>query len=510
MQIQIKQHLSVLTEVQADKLSGLIILLPEALSKPKAIKSTWDRLPYGSLLKHRLEKQQGKTKNLCSELPNKTGTRLTLAQIKADSSPFQLLTQARKLASHQLEQSPKSIAILLAGFSSEQIPQLVEKQIAALLAALHTLPCFKTKEQSKEKSAQAKKNPLTTIHIYGLDKKVNLSRTMAEAEGNNLARDLAILPGNHLTPTEYRQRADKLAKAHGWKQRFYDMKALQKKGAGAFLAVAQASPVADAGILHLRYSPVSTLAKATQKKALALVGKGICFDTGGVNLKPGAYMYNMHQDMAGSAVALGTLLALSQLKVDFPVDCWLALAENHIGPEAYKPSDVVTALNGTTIEIINTDAEGRMVLADTLTLASRNKPAMIIDYATLTGACTAALSTRFSGAFTNSDGLIPEIIAAGKESGERVWPFPMDDDFDDAINSDIADIQQCSSEGQAGHITAARFLQGFVENDTPWIHLDLSAKRRKGGLGHVPTEVTGFGVRFTLNLILDRKALSPK
>ena len=495
MQIQIKQHLSILTEAQADKLSGLIILLPEAITRNNTSRSQWGNLPYGSLLKQRVEKQSGNKQSLFSELPNKIGTRLTLTHIEADSSPFQLLTQARNLTRHQLKQSPKSIAILLAGFTNEQIPQIVEKQIAALLAAAHTLPSFK--------SDQTKKNPLTTIHIYGLEKRLDLNRTVAEAEGNNLARDLAVLPGNHLTPTEYRQRASKLAKAHGWKQRFYDLKSLKKKGAGAFLAVAQASPIADAGILHLRYSP----SKPTKKRALALVGKGICFDTGGVNIKPGAYMYNMHQDMAGSAVALGTLLALSQLKVDFPVDCWLALAENHIGPEAYKPSDVVTALNGTSIEIINTDAEGRMVLADTLTMASRNKPEMIIDYATLTGACTAALSTRYSGAFTNRDDLIPKVIDAGVKSGERVWPFPMDDDFDDAIKSDIADIQQCSSEGQAGHITAARFLQRFVENDTPWIHLDLSAKRRKGGLGHIPTEATGFGVRFTLNLVLDRDAL---
>lgn len=144
-----------------------------------------------------------------------------------------------------------------------------------------------------------------------------------------------------------------------------------------------------------------------------------------------------------------------------------------------------------------------MVLADTLTLASRERPRLIIDYATLTGACVYALGTRYSGAFTNRDALIPEVIAAGRASGERVWPFPLDEDYDQALESDIADVKQCTLEGEADHILAARFLQRFVA-DRPWLHLDLSAANSKGGLAHVPTEVTGFGVRFTLSLLLDR------
>jgi leucyl aminopeptidase len=217
-------------------------------------------------------------------------------------------------------------------------------------------------------------------------------------------------------------------------------------------------------------------------------------------------MHGMHEDMEGSAVALGTLLALTRLKAPFAVDCWLALAQNHIGPRAYKQNDVVTACNGTTIEVMHTDAEGRMVLADTLALAAREKPRLIIDYATLTGTCVYALGTRYSGAFTNRDALVAEIIAAGRESGERVWPFPLDDDFDQALESGIADIKQCTLEGEADHILAARFLKRFVA-DRPWLHIDLSAGNSKGGLAHIPTDVTGFGVRFTLNLLLDRKIM---
>ena len=155
--------------------------------------------------------------------------------------------------------------------------------------------------------------------------------------------------------------------------------------------MAQGSPEPDAGIVHLKYGPprAANISKTTGSGGLALCGKGICFDTGGVNLKPANFMLGMHKDMQGSAVALGTLLALTRLKVPFPIECWLALATNHIGPSAYKPNDVVTAMDGTTIEIVNTDAEGRMVLCDTLTLASRAKPALIIDFATLTGASQA-------------------------------------------------------------------------------------------------------------------------
>src|SRR5690606_38019393 len=202
----------------------------------------------------------------------------------------------------------------------------------------------------------------------------------------------------------------------------------KKKKAGAYLAVVQGSEERDAGIVHLRYRP----AKARKSTApVALVGKGICFDTGGNNLKSGKSMFGMHGDMQGSAVALGTLLALTRLAVDFPVDCWLALAQNHIGPKAYKMNDVVTACDGTTIEVMHTDAEGRMVLADTLALASLAKPSFIMDFATLTGACVYSLGTRYSGVFANREDLLPELVAAGKRSGERVWPFPQDRDYDE-------------------------------------------------------------------------------
>jgi leucyl aminopeptidase len=204
--------------------------------------------------------------------------------------------------------------------------------------------------------------------------------------------------------------------------------------------------------------------------------------------------------MNGSAVALAILLASTRADAPVNIDCWMALAQNHISPKAYKQNDVVTALNGTTVEVTHTDAEGRMVLADTLTLAARVKPDLIIDFATLTGSMHVALGDRYSGVFATTDELAAQAVAAGRASGERVCAFPMDADYDSALDSKIADVKQCTLEGDADHILATRFLKRFVGN-TPWIHVDLSGSSCKGGLGAVASDVTGFGVAWGVSLL---------
>jgi leucyl aminopeptidase len=290
---------------------------------------------------------------------------------------------------------------------------------------------------------------------------------------------------------------------------FYGEARLRRLGAGAFLAVSQGNAARGAGIVHLAYRgrPGSRRgrgpsgARAADARAISLVGKGICFDTGGINLKTHKSMLDMHTDMEGSAVAVGTLYALHAMQSPQPVDCWLAITENRIGPLAYKPQDVVRAHNGTTIQVIHTDAEGRMVLADTLSLAADKKPRAIIDYATLTGACVYALTERYSGAFTNRPETREAIESAGAASGERVWCFPMDADFDSDLESAVADVLQCTTEGKGDHILAARFLNRFVPKNVPWLHIDLSAGSRSGGLAHVASDITGFGVRFTMELL---------
>lgn len=487
--VVIKQNKNQLTSREFDTWEHVILVLP-----PR----NWPQIPYKEILTRRARKLGDGDGPRVTELPNTRDTRVSWATVRPDISSFDLLTLARKLVASHWDAAPTRIALAAPGLDAELADRVMEALAAALLAKATPLPSYKSKDR--------KHRPLANITLYGRTRKLDLSRTVAEAEGNHLARSLTTLPPNELTPARYRKRIAALAKEHGWQMKFHDLKALRRMKAGAFVAVAQGGADQDDGIVHLRYQPKGR----TKGAALALVGKGICFDTGGHNLKPSKHMLGMHEDMAGSAVALGTLLALSRLKVDFPVDCWLALAQNMISPTAYKQNDVVTALNGTTIEIMHTDAEGRMVLADTLALAGKAKPGMIIDYATLTGTCIYALGTRYSGAFTNRNALLNTIIDAGVASGERVWPFPTDADFDKGLESDIADVKQCSLEGDADHILAARFLNRFVDEKIPWLHLDLASASNKGGLAHIPTATTGFGVRYTLELVLGQQVMKAR
>jgi leucyl aminopeptidase len=488
---KIRQEAGGLTEKVLDIHANAIFLVPARdfdASLP----------PFGKEIAQRLRRAGHKLdgdKVFTTDLPNANATRVAIAGIDPAADTFALLTLARQLAAAHKGQKPQRIAVACFGLKSKDAERACEAMLAALVAADFPMPDYKSKP---DKPAR-----LREIHIYGHAPADGYARTIAEAKGNNLARWLTALPPNELTPGNYRRRIEKLARACKWKTEFLDVRKLKARGAGAFLAVAQGSPEPDAGILHLRYMPK----KKSGKNSLALVGKGICFDTGGTNLKPAKYMHGMHEDMEGSAVALGTLLALTELKADFPIDCWLALAQNHIGPKAYKQNDVVKAASGKTIEVVHTDAEGRMILADTLYFASQLKPKLIVDYATLTGACVGALSTRMSGTFTNRDRLVPVLIKAGEESGERVWPFPLPKDYEEALKSDIADVKQCTLDNDADHILAATFLKKFLVNDPDWVHVDLSAGNRKGGLAHIPTDTTGFGVRFTLNLLMDQKVI---
>jgi leucyl aminopeptidase len=414
--------------------------------------------------------------------------------VRQDTSTFELLTLARKLVAVSTKRKAESLGVAVVGFAAADRERLAEAILSAAYAAAARMPNFKRKP---DRFAGPKR-----IEFHGVKPAHGFRRTRAEAEGNALARHLSLLPSNRLTPTAYVKILREMAAKHGWKFEFLDMKALARQKAGAFLAVAQGSPVPDAGIACLRYTPPRR-ARGAKSGTLALVGKGICYDTGGVNLKTQRHMYGMHGDMQGSAVALGALLALTELGFPQPIECWLALAMNHVGPDAYKPDDVVIAADGTSIEVVHTDAEGRMVLADTLVLASRRKPRLIIDFATLTGACVYALGTSYSGVFSNRDGLLAALVDAGRSSGERVWPLPLDEDYDKPLESDIADVRQCAVEGEADHILATKFLQRFVGKGIDWIHVDLAASRHKGGLAHVPTDMTGFGVRWALSLLLD-------
>jgi leucyl aminopeptidase len=445
-------------------------------------------MPLLDILQSRMERRGVKLEDLkksplSSDLDR--GALVTWLIFDPQQTAFEQHTAMRKAVQSLMAEQPKEITIAVSG-TAEQRRMAAETALYCILLNSALLPVRKKKDERK---------PLQKITIYGHQSGNDYQTQRAQAVGNILSRELTMLPANELTPGLYRERIRKLAKEENWKCEEFDLKKLRKMGAGAFVAVAQGSEEEDAAIVHL------SLRHPDAKPTVALVGKGICFDTGGHNLKPARYMHGMHEDMNGSAVALGILLAASRANLPLNLDVWLAIAQNHISPKAYKQNDVVTALNGTTIEIIHTDAEGRMVLADTLTLASREKPDFMIDFATLTGSMATALGARYSGIFSNREKLLNAALKAGQSSGERVSAFPLDADYEEGLDSQIADIKQCTMEGEADHILAARFLMRFIENDTPWLHMDLSASNCKGGLGAVASDVTGFGVGWGIALL---------
>ena len=417
----------------------------------------------------------------------KSGALCAWVMVDSGESIFEQQTCIRKAVQLLLEENPEEIHLAVYG-------DIKEKRVFAELAVYTTWVNGSILPSRKTNKKETVRKPLAKIILYGHKDADGFALLRAKAEGNLLARELTVLPPNELTPDSYRKRVKKLATNEGWKYQEFNLRTLRKMGAGAFVAVAQGTDPEDACIIHLQRSVKGS------DKTVALVGKGICFDTGGHNLKPTRYMHGMHEDMNGSAVALGILLAATRAKLAVNINCWLAIAQNHISPRAYKQNDVVSALNGNTIEIINTDAEGRMVLADALTLAAKKRPDVMIDFATLTGTMCVALGSRYSGIFSNRDDLTHKALVAGKLCGERVLAFPMDSDYEADLESKIADIKQCSLEHEADHILAALFLKRFV-SDTPWLHMDLSASRSTGGLGSIGSDVTGFGVAWGIQML---------
>lgn len=412
------------------------------------------------------------------------GTLVSWVMLDPAQSVFEQQTLLRKGVQPLLAEKPEEITIAVSGPPARR-RRAAELAVYAAWVNGARLPERKKKSDGAE---------LKTVRLHGFRAPDGYAQQRAVAEGNLLCRELTVLPPNELTPGIYRRRVRELAKQRGWRHEEYDVKRLRKMGAGAFVAVAQGSAEEDAAIVHLSYR------HPRAKKSIALVGKGICFDTGGHNLKSARTMHGMHKDMNGSAVALGILLAAAEIKLPLQLDCWMAIARNDIGPRAYHQNEIVTALDGTTIEIVHTDAEGRMVLADTLALAARAKPGLVVDFATLTGSMHVAVGERYSGIFATADELARRAVAAGKATGERVCAFPMDDDYDEALESEVADVKQCTMESEADHILAARFLQRFTDG-RPWVHVDLSAAKCKGGLGAVATDVNGFGVAWGIEFL---------
>ena len=489
-QTAVKQQIGLPGKQAFAALDHVLLVLPAKIPA-----SLWRKIPHGDNVKSLLRrKSAGRQPAISTRIDNKRQTALYVGTLQAGANAFETLTFGRKMVAAALAEKAGNVGIWVLGFDADAVASIVARVTAAALAAAYPLPAFKSGSQAAK---------IKSIKVLGLDRRLDLARVRAEAEGNNLARCLTALPPNKLDASSYVRLLRMLAKEEGWQFRKYNVRELKKMGAGAFLAVAQGNADDSAAIVRLRYRPKSKSARPI----LTLVGKGIIFDTGGTNLKPFASMLDMHIDMGGSAVAVASLLAMTRMRRPEAVDCWLAITENRTGPTAYKSQDVITALNGKTVQTIHTDAEGRMALADALVLACRDQPKLIIDYATLTGACVSAVTSRYSGVFTNRPRWHPILKRAGRDSGERVWPFPIGGEFLEELKSNTADLSQCAPNGGGDHILAATFLNEFVDKDIPWVHVDLSACQRKGGLAHVPTELTGFGVLYTMDLLIDKNAL---
>ncbi|MHB8945106.1 MAG: leucyl aminopeptidase [Bacillota bacterium] len=320
-------------------------------------------------------------------------------------------------------------------------------------------------------------------------------RGEALAGATALARDLVNRPGNLVTPTAMAQTAADIARRGGLTLEVLERADCERLGMGAFVSVAKGSDE-PAKLIVLRYQPGGRRSDAP----VALVGKGLTFDSGGISLKPGEGMEGMKSDMAGGAAVLGAMEAVATLKPAVEVIGVIPATENMPSGHASRPGDVVRAMNGKTIEIISTDAEGRMILADAICYAKTQGATKLIDLATLTGACVVALGNVRAGLFSNDDGLAAAVERAAVEAGEKVWRLPVDAEYREQIKSDVAEIKNTGGR-PAGAITGALFLAEFA-GDTPWVHLDIAGvAMNQRDLAFTPKGATGFGVRTLARLV---------
>ncbi|WP_440908133.1 leucyl aminopeptidase [Candidatus Pelagibacter sp.] len=359
---------------------------------------------------------------------------------------------------------------------------------------------LKLKSYTFEKYKTKKNNKNISIIIFGKNQPSVKEQLKFKAieDGTFYTRDLVSEPGNILHPDEYAKRLISLKK-YGLKVSVYDDKKLKKLGMNTLLGVGQGS-IRGSYLVTMEWNGLDKTSKP-----LAFVGKGVCFDTGGISLKPAKFMEDMTYDMAGSAVVVGLMKSLALRKAKINAVGVVGLVENMPGGNAQRPGDIVKSYSGKTVEILNTDAEGRLVLADALTYTEEKfKPKLIVDLATLTGAIIVSLGSEYAGLFSNDDNLSKQLINAGEKVEEKVWRMPLNKNFDKLIDSKNADMQNINYVGGAGSTTAAQFLQRFILNKTPWAHLDIAgmAFSKYGGALN-SGGATGYGVRLLNKLIED-------
>ena len=359
---------------------------------------------------------------------------------------------------------------------------------------------MKLKSYSFDKYLTKKNSEIVNVNIIS-KKNVDLKlikKLSAVENGVNFTKDLVSEPGNILHPDEYAKRITQLKKI-GLKIKVYNTSKLKTMKCNALLGVGQGS---DRGsyIVTMEWN-----GNKKQKKPLAFVGKGVCFDTGGISLKPARFMEDMTYDMAGSAVVVGLLKSLALRKAKVNAVGVVGLVENMVSGNAQRPGDIVKSYSGKTIEVLNTDAEGRLVLADAITFTEKKfKPNFIIDLATLTGAIVVALGSEYAGLFSNDDKLSKQLYDAGEKVDEKVWRLPLHENYDKLMNSKNADMQNINYVGGAGSTTAAQFLQRFIIDKTPWAHLDIAGMAFSKYAGSLNSGgATGYGVRLLDKFVED-------
>jgi leucyl aminopeptidase len=380
-----------------------------------------------------------------------------------------------------------------AGVNGIKSDEAVQAMTEGALLGLYTFRRYITKKEDNF-------GEIKELTIYGKEK-TSLEKAIARgkipAEAANWARDMVNEPSNFMTPSDMASAARQLAKKYGLKVEVFEKEKIKEMGMGGLLGVSQGSQQPP------RFIVLSYKGRAADGIDIALVGKGITFDSGGISIKPSEHMADMKRDMAGGASVMGAIMAIAQLKPAINVTALIPATENLPSGTAMKPGDIITAMNGKTIEVLNTDAEGRLILADALSYANKLGAKAIIDVATLTGACQIALGNICSGAFTNNQPLLDKVIAAGKEVGEPAWQMPMLDEYKELIKSDVADIKNVGNR-YGGAITAAKFLEEFVDK-TPWVHLDIAGTADTDKeKGYLVKGATGVPVRTMVEFVLSQ------
>jgi leucyl aminopeptidase len=435
------------------------------------------------------------------DMEGKTGSTLLLRQLSGVVAPRVMLVGLGKVDDASLKglrnsfraavkALPAGVESVATDFASLSIKKITVQQKASALAEVALDATYKV-NAVKEKSVEP--HPLKQVIVLAekADQaavEAGVSQGHSLGQGVALAKDLGNLPPNICTPSYLGKQAEKLAKEYGFKVEVLDQAAIEKLNMGSFLGVTRGSEEPP------RFIVLQHLHGKKSQKPVVLVGKGITFDTGGISLKPGADMDEMKYDMCGAASVLGVFKALGELKLPLNVVGLIPTCENMPSGRATKPGDVLTSMSGQTIEVLNTDAEGRLILCDALTYAERFEPAAVIDIATLTGACVIALGHHVSGLFANNDALAKALLAAGEQANDRAWQMPLWDDYQGQLDSNFADIANIGGRA-GGSITAACFLSRFAKK-YDWAHLDIAGTawksgKEKGGTGRpVPLLVT--------------------